>query len=328
MRLEEPDTFYVAAPAFLAPGPAGDLLVSDALGGQVLRFDRRGQPLRRYGRRGDGPGEFRSPVAAAAVGDTLLAVADWRLGRVSVFDLRTGAYLRSVRHEGLPFSMQVDGDTVWIGGLNRARGTSFTRWHLAEDTVHYLGPIPAEYRASNLLADAHPYAVVARVARGFLVGFTGHPALFVTDAQGAVRDTIELPAIRRRGVPHDILHRFARPLPDPEIASMVSALSALQPLRSGLLAAVHLDVTVEEGLITADGFVSVLTPDLRQACVDAPFRGSRDGRPVVAFRGDTLLVLEQRVGSAPRATTIVTAYRIDASRCHWIAVRRGGVAAE
>ncbi|HEX2191039.1 MAG TPA: hypothetical protein VHG51_19175 [Longimicrobiaceae bacterium] len=318
IALQENDSLYLGAPTFLASGPGGDLYVSDGMNGHVLRFGRDGRPLVRYGRRGEGPGEMGTPVATALVGDSLLAVADWRQNRTSLFRRGSGEFVRSVPHEGLPFWMQVEGDTLWMSSINFRRKTSLAAWPMREDSVRYFGRVPREYERSPILMEAHPYATLLRTGDTLLVGYTGHPALFLARLDGSVFDTVEVPAVRRRGVPRDIVERFSRPLENEEIASMVSALVAMHRLPSGDIALMHLDVTVDERLITADGFLSVLSSDLNRACVDLPFRFQKDGRPVVAFRGDTLLVLEQKIVADTRAESFVRSYRVDTSGCDWI----------
>ncbi|WP_419940238.1 6-bladed beta-propeller [Candidatus Palauibacter sp.] len=61
----------------------------------VHQFDRRGRWISTIGGRGDGPGEFRRPVAMGRLSDTLW-VADRGRSRLSFFGV-DGVYLRSVR---------------------------------------------------------------------------------------------------------------------------------------------------------------------------------------------------------------------------------------
>lgn len=316
--LRESDTVYLAAPTFMASAPGGDLYVSDGMNGHVLRFARDGRLLVRYGRRGAGPGEMGTPVAAALLGDSLLAAADWRHNRVSLFRQADGAFVRSVQNGGMPFWMEARGDTVWMSSVNLKRKTSLTTWRTGEDSVHSFGRLPREYEQSPILLEAHPYATMARTGDTLLVGFTGHRGLFLTRPDGTVFDTVVVPAARRRGVPADMLERFAKPMENDEIASMVSALVAMHRLPSGDIALMHMDVATEGRLITATGFLSVLSRGLDRACLDIPFRFQQDGRPVVAFRGDTLLVLEQKIVSETRAETFVRSYRVDTTGCRWV----------
>jgi hypothetical protein len=316
--LQESDSLYLGSPTHMTVDASGDLYVSDAMNGHVVRFTRDGRPVARFGKRGSGPGELGSPVATTLVGDSLLVVADWRNRITSAFDRRSGAFIRSARLEGYPLWMQVVGDTVWMSDVNPTRKTSLAFWPTGEDSVRYLGALPAEYVRSSILREAHPYATMLRMGDTILLGYTGHHDLFLLRPDGTVFDTLEVPAVRRRGVPRDIVERFEEPLDNDEIASMGSALVALHRLPSGEVAALYLDVTAEGRLITSDGFLSVLSPDLRRACVDIPFEFGKDGRPVVAFRGDTLFTLEQRIVSDTRALSRVRSYHVDTSRCRWL----------
>ena len=323
VTLEESDTAYLGAPLHVSAGRDGSLFVSDGLRSQVLQFSRRGDLIRAFGRPGQGPGELAGPSATTVVGDSLLVIAEWGNGRTSVFDVKTGAFRRAVPHEGLPFSMEARGDTVWISNVNIARKTSLSAWPTAQSAMRYFGEVPKEYHDSPALMEFHPYATVALVADTLVVGFTGHRALFRTTMDGAAFDTVEIPAVRRRGVPHDIVARFAkdpRGISNEEVASMASALVGLHALSSGEIAAVHLDVRLEGKQITADGFVSILSKDLTRACVDIPLALSKDGRPAVAFRGDTLIVVEQRVVAAERAVSYARSYLLDSSGCEWVPV--------
>jgi hypothetical protein len=69
----------------------GTLLVSESNDAHVKVFDAQGRYLRRIGRNGEGPGEFRVGFLAARA-DTLL-VQDPQTGRASTFRISDGAYL-------------------------------------------------------------------------------------------------------------------------------------------------------------------------------------------------------------------------------------------
>ncbi|NNK62052.1 MAG: hypothetical protein HKO98_02505 [Gemmatimonadetes bacterium] len=65
----------------VAFGPRGEIVVLDGTPPAVRRFAADGSPLRDFGRAGDGPGEFRAPVALAVVGDTIVVLGgDGRRG--------------------------------------------------------------------------------------------------------------------------------------------------------------------------------------------------------------------------------------------------------
>ena len=60
----------------------GTFAVLDRMDRHVSIYDAGGQRLHRFGRDGDGPGEFRHPLAIAVVGDHLVV---WQAGRVNTF---------------------------------------------------------------------------------------------------------------------------------------------------------------------------------------------------------------------------------------------------
>jgi hypothetical protein len=73
----------------------GEIAVADVQAARVSLFSPAGEPIRSWGGRGDGPGEFRSLSRLyQAPGDSLLAL-DARGGRASLFD-EAGTYAREV----------------------------------------------------------------------------------------------------------------------------------------------------------------------------------------------------------------------------------------
>ena len=81
--LQETDSSLIGTPIHLTVNRAGAMFVSDAMNSRVTEFARDGRFVRRFGARGDGPGEFRTPLASALLGDTILAVADAGSSRTS-----------------------------------------------------------------------------------------------------------------------------------------------------------------------------------------------------------------------------------------------------
>ncbi|RMH22843.1 MAG: hypothetical protein D6701_00950 [Gemmatimonadetes bacterium] len=65
--------------------PSGNIVVADGLGLVVEAFDSMGRPVARWGRKGEGPGEFRSLMQAMACDDEHVTVWDPALARLSVF---------------------------------------------------------------------------------------------------------------------------------------------------------------------------------------------------------------------------------------------------
>jgi len=315
--LAESDSTFVGAPTHMTVAPNGDLFISDAVNSTVLRFARDGRFLRRYGRAGAGPGEFGTPVATALGNDSVLAVADWRHNRTSLFSTRSGAYLTGTQHEGVPFSLHFTEDTLWMGDVNFSRLTTLAKWQLGDTPIEYFGPVPAEYRQSRQLMLSHPYASITLRGDSLLVGVTGHDGLFLVRRDGSLLDTIKVPVVRRRGVPADMVQQFTKSLSDAEIARMASALVGLYQRPGGGIAVMYFDVEIVERTITADGYLSLVAPDRLQICSDVPVPFGKDGRPVVSFARDTLYALETHLRDGVRAENILKVYPLADVQCAW-----------
>jgi hypothetical protein len=92
---DESDTNYIFQRiSSVQVGTGGEMTVIDSRALSIRRFDARGRLTHRFGRRGAGPGEFRSIRAAGVLGDTLW-VADGTLNRVTFFS-PTGAVLKTI----------------------------------------------------------------------------------------------------------------------------------------------------------------------------------------------------------------------------------------
>lgn len=317
--LAETEVDYIGSPAHITAGPEGTIFVSDAMNSVVHEFSRDGGFVRRFGQRGEGPGEFGTPVATGIAHDSLLVVSDWRESRASVFSLASGVFIRSAPLEGYAFSMRAArGDTMVIGVTNPNLSTSLAKWSTDVGQVDYFGPLPTEYSQSIALLHAHPYTTATLLGDTILFGFSGNPNLFLARMDGTVFDTIAIPAVRRRGVPNDIVQRFAKDLTETEIAGMVSSLVALHRLSDGRVAVVHQDVNFERGAMSAATFLSFLSPDLRRSCPDIPLQFGRDRRPVVTFDGDSLLTLETKLRDGERAENVLLSYDLSSTDCRWV----------
>lgn len=86
----------VEEPDFVIVGPDRLLYVTDQRGGKIEVFDLDGKPVRRIGRPGSGPGEFRDPEDLAFDLTGHLVVADGGNFRIQVLT-REGAFVREHR---------------------------------------------------------------------------------------------------------------------------------------------------------------------------------------------------------------------------------------
>jgi len=81
---------------------AGDTVIalSDRIAAAIFMYGPGGGPIAQFGRKGDGPGEFRDPIAITSFGDHL-AVLDGNPARpLTTLDARTGRVL-ATRHPGI-----------------------------------------------------------------------------------------------------------------------------------------------------------------------------------------------------------------------------------
>jgi DNA-binding beta-propeller fold protein YncE len=107
-------------PTDIGFAPNGDLYVTDGYGGaRVVKFSRDGKYLLEWGRRGDGPGEFRLPHNVVVDAQGRVYVTDRDNQRIEVFDA-TGKYLTEWKGTGGISGMGITKDGhVWTGNVLR-----------------------------------------------------------------------------------------------------------------------------------------------------------------------------------------------------------------
>ncbi len=197
----------------------GMLVVLNGAGESAFEFrfyDSAGKHVASHGRRGQGPGEFRSVNAfVPAGGDTLMAV-DWPNGRINWLTASTG-HLRSDRLDetgfkgvlgedayGIVETMVPLGDSLYavrpfrrIAAAEqnqRRRGRSFHIADLAKDTLHNLArydetPMPVVQLSTGPtgvqpLEPGVEVNVVDAERRRICAGFTHTRAIECLDAEG------------------------------------------------------------------------------------------------------------------------------------------------
>lgn len=100
-----PDLGFVGAPMHLLPGQG--VVAYDQMEKRIVVTDGPGAPLRMIGRRGEGPGEFRSISSMIIRGDSLI-VTDAGSQRMTIYSIATG---RVVTATAMP------GDVTWRSAL-------------------------------------------------------------------------------------------------------------------------------------------------------------------------------------------------------------------
>ncbi|NIM51793.1 MAG: hypothetical protein GTN62_12635 [Gemmatimonadales bacterium] len=96
--------------------PSGGIVVGNGGTRELRFFDASGRFLKAVGRKGGGPGEFEGLGALGIVGGDSIAVYDWNLHRVSVFDA-AGNFGRSFTIQmsgGSPFGLGPFDDGSWL----------------------------------------------------------------------------------------------------------------------------------------------------------------------------------------------------------------------
>jgi len=98
-----------------------DLIFLDRKGCQILIFDNNGNFLRRFGRKGEGPGEFKFPISIT-IDNNNIFVLDFSLKRISKFDKNKGfinSFIISSAHEPA-WSIKVNSEGfIFLKGFKR-----------------------------------------------------------------------------------------------------------------------------------------------------------------------------------------------------------------
>lgn len=321
LRLQEPDSLYLARPSAMERGAHGETFVSDIVANRVVRYDADGTPTQVIGRPGGGPGEFRQAASVFFRDDSTLAVLDLSRGAYQLFDIETGTFRRALPCEGLGWSVAYQDSVIWLGAMNLRRGTSIAVLAAGADSFEYKIPLPPEYLRTQILAGTYVGAHVVAWRDTLLVGMTGSDLLRVFTTDGRLVDSVRVPVRVRRGVPPDIEQLLTRPRQGVrEWARLSSSLVGLFRQSQGELVLVHADYRNVRPTASADVYVTTLAPDRRTACVDTPLQVSFDAAPILSFRADTLYVLDREVSDTAVATR-VTAYGVDGSECRHLIVQ-------
>ena len=157
-----------------------------------------------------------------------------------------------------------------------------------------------------------------------LVGFSGVPYLVRYTLAGAPVDTAWIPWVTRRGFPQGWLDVFAegRKTTLQEMVGAFSFLSGIWRLPNGNFLLWHQENAIDESQrvpkFSGTPHISVLSADLKRACVDAPIEFPGTELPRIAIRGDTLLTLDQ-VGNREltKVSSIVRRYLVSTKGCRW-----------
>lgn len=317
--IQEPESLYLASPRFLALTEDDGFYVSDGFYERVIRYNRSGAPDMIIGHKGSGPGEFRSVGLILPLEDGRILISDNSLRRLSFFDQGSGKSLSSANYDGIVYHGQADSRSIWLGSLNMERRTGVARYDGGDSVSKYLVPVPREYEFGGPLAGIYNGVSIVAWADTLLVAFAGSDRIVIADTLGRLVDSVVVPKRFRRGVPPHSEELFTpeHQRAQPDLFATLSEFYWLHRLTDGRILAAHRDGQMDGRLITATLYVSILSADLRTACIDARIPSTGDSPVVAAFKADTVFVLVQRADSLGQLVSRLLGYVLDDSDCDW-----------
>jgi hypothetical protein len=175
-----PDEFGRVSSAIT--GPNNRVYVADALNDEIKVFDPNGALAFRFGRDGEGPGEFGTIYSLAWLGDTLLAL-DFQVGRIGLFSA-DGEWIGQRRHPGsisgspafLRF-FQTDQREAWAFSLSTSpdRSRVFVR-HTPNGVSDTLRLLSADDPTSSVIICDHPNGSISFFNIPYASRLLQHPA--------------------------------------------------------------------------------------------------------------------------------------------------------
>lgn len=133
----------------------GDIYVTQGHGGKgenrVLRFDRNGNHLKSWGRRGSGPGEFDVPHAVTIDANGLVYVADRGNKRVQIFDAN-GAFVREWALFGTPCGLAIHGGHMYLANGHAGQIVQLDMNGRVLGITGSQGKAPGQYGEAHFLA--------------------------------------------------------------------------------------------------------------------------------------------------------------------------------
>ncbi len=333
--LEESDEYYLGNPSSLVVDTLdGSFLVSDHFSGRMFRFGRDGSIVRTYGRPGSGPGEFERIGPAFVLNDSVVVGADVGRRQLSRFVSATGEHAGLTPYHGSAgISAAVVNGVALIPSVDLDSMKAMVVWDPAGGSLRHVIDLPEAYRRSlrgtRVFMGIFGLGTVAAWPDTMLFGMGGTNEAYVATWDGEVIDTVHLPNVRRRGVPHDAQDR----IDDVADASMtfngrmemLSLLHGLYVMSDGATVFIHHDIEVmgEPPMVEflATIHASVLSRDRRTACVDGSVEFANEMRVVHTVARDTLYLLDRTLNEAGDAMmTWIRRYGIDTSACDWLPV--------
>jgi hypothetical protein len=252
-------------------------------------------------------------------GDSVLIVN--ASASLQAFDLRSGrpAWQRVVPRVHRADPLVSRGTFVYFPSFDPLRRASVGRITGATDSIQYGGPFPAPYGRNTLIDGAFSHLSVAVFGSDSLVtAFHASDFLFISRFGLAGYDSVHMPRRERNGAHQEVMSKPG--LDAAALQPYVYRLSmpwAIGMLSGGRIAVVHVDQTLLNGRLAGTLFVTVVDMRARKACADAAVRLPSDPPAWAAFRGDTLLLVQQGESATGKPETRVRKYTLATATCRW-----------
>lgn len=316
VRLQIPDSLFLADPSGILPLPSGGFVISDGGSGRLLVFSADGQLVRTIGSRGRGPGELLAPTALELLGDDELAVTDNPTARLARFRLSDGSALEAVRLPGPTTVIVRAPGGLWLATASVETGRTHARYSSGDASLVRAGTIPQVFVDYPRLS--RNLALPALAARGdtVWVGLLGENSVHrYVGAATEPSAAVEFPRARRRGVPLDDPAWLRSEMSYEDELGAVSVMREVGALADGRVAAVHLDITATDDAFTQVGYLSVIDPRTGRGCVDLPLSIDAEGIPVLRFAEDALYTVVIREDADGEPTYWIRRLDLAALRC-------------
>jgi hypothetical protein len=329
--LERNDPLSLARPLNAVIDEGGMLYISDAFHNVIFAYDSTGALQRHYGNSPSAAGELIALGGVLGVSESSVVTFDYLHHELWIFDRSSGLVIARVPYEGRLATGRVVGGDLWLGSYDLSTGRAIARWPIAglqpaTPVQPDLVPVPSDYMHSQALSSIFDGVFLEPRFQHLVYTFGAVNELYIR-ADGGSADAVEIriPAVRRKGVPYNVVSKFARRGTSfAEIFSAVSVTFGLERIDEHRAALVHFDQKIKDRLISARPFVSIVAFDTKQACVDGVVPVAPGIQPVVVLRADTVYVIEH-TAAGNSAHTSVKKYRIADDECTWIGVERRSV---
>ncbi len=323
--LEESGDNYLVLPAPVIPDGTGGYLVADFDQPRVLHYDREGRLIQRYGRGGEGPGEWKEAAIALPWGDDRIMVFSWDPPAAHAFRRHDGQFVERHLLRTVFDHVVIDSGEVWLSGAEYTHRSAIRRMKLGDDAARPVVGLPEEFEEGGPVGGIFPEIPFAKWADTLLVGFMPLPYLIVTDTDGAEIDRFEVPAVRRRGHPEDPEAAVMEALGGgryPDVFGVFSSTRGIHRRPDGTFLVVHFDLGTDGPPVSTEAlWVSVIDPSRSRACPDGLVALEEGSHPAIGFEGDLLLVLDQVIRGGD-AETVVRRIQVETDDCDWVPLSR------